>query len=83
MTQMNLSMKQGYRYREHTGGCQEERVWEEAQRRRLGLHRMNKQGAGVQHENYIQYPLINHNRKEQKKKDTYTCITQPLNYSSS
>ena len=22
MTQMNLSMQQGYGYREHTGGCQ-------------------------------------------------------------
>ena len=29
-------------------------------------------------ENYIQYPMINHNGKEYKKKNVYICITEAL-----
>ena len=28
--------------------------------------------------NYIQYPVINHNGKEHKKKNVYRCITESL-----
>ena len=29
-------------------------------------------------ENYIQYPMINHNGKEYKKKNAYICVTESL-----
>ena len=29
-------------------------------------------------EKYIQYPVINHNGKEYKKKNVYMCITESL-----
>ena len=28
--------------------------------------------------NYIQYPVINHNGKEYKKKNVYICVTESL-----
>ena len=41
------------------------------------IHRMGKkQGPTVQHRESIQYPVINHNRKEYVKE--YICITESL-----
>ena len=69
MTQMNLSMKQNHRHREQTGGCQGEGIgggmeWE------VGVSRCNllymewiNKVLLYSTENYIQYPLINHNGK--------------------
>ena len=68
---MNLSTKQDHGYREHTGGCQEERAWEEGQRRRLGLHRMNKQGASIQHREL--YP-ISYDKPQWKGTEKKGCI---------
>ena len=84
---MNLStkQKQTHRHREQTYGCQG--GWGK-ERHRLGVwgwymqtvtFRMGKQqvllyGTG----NYSQYPIINHNGKEQEKKKVCMCITESL-----
>ena len=75
MTQMNLSMKQNHRHRKQTGGCQGGRVgggmgWE------LGMSRckllyigwINNKVLLCSTGNYIQYPVINNNGKEYKKR---------------
>ena len=33
-------------------------------------------------ENYIQYPVINHNGKNILKKNVYICITESLHYTA-
>ena len=69
MAQMNLSMKQkeNHRHREQTGGCQGGGMeWE------VGVSRcklfyiewINNKVLLYSTENYIQYPLVNHNGKE-------------------
>ena len=81
---MNLSMKQKQTqtYREQACGCQggeaggkDWEVWD-LQMEAI-TYRMNKQlGPALQHRelysmNYIQYPMINHNRKEYEKENMY------------
>ena len=70
---MNLSMKQkqNHRHREQTGGCQEEVGWG-GMEWEVGLSRckflyvewINNKVLLYGIENYIQYPMINHNGKE-------------------
>ena len=74
---MNLSMKQkqAYRHREQTCGCQGGGMdWE------FGISRcklvyigwINNKVLLYSTGNYIQYPVINHNRKEYEKE--YVCM---------
>ena len=73
---MNLStkQKQTHRYREQTCGCEEGGGGRDGsgvcgQQMQTIIYRMHKQqGPTVQHRNYIQYPIINHNGKE------YVCV---------
>ena len=69
MTQMNLSMKrkQNHGHKEQTGGCQQGCMeWDTVISRPKFLNRewINKKVLLYSTENYIQYPMINHNRKE-------------------
>ena len=41
--------------------------------------RMDRQGPTVEHRNYIQYPVINHNGKDFKK-SVYMGITESFGY---
>ena len=77
---MNLSMKQEqtHRHREQSGGCQGGRVkgglvWEAGVSRckLLYIEWINNKVLLYSTENYIQYPMINHNGKEYLKKE---CI---------
>ena len=77
---MNLSMKQkqNHGHREQTGGCQGGGGWERDglrvwdQQMQTGIYKMDKkQGPTVQHRDYIQYPMINHNGKEYEKEYIY------------
>ena len=82
MTQMNLSTKQTHRHSEQTCGCPGGwgqgggMDWE------LGISRckllyiewINSKVLLYSTGNYIQYPVINHNRKEY----IYMCITESL-----
>ena len=83
MTQMNLSVKQkqNHRHREQTGGCQGGggwggMEWEAMVSRCKLLYRewINNKVLLHSTENYVQYPMINHNGKEYKKKNVYICI---------
>ena len=68
---MNLStkQKQTHRYREQTCGCQgqgrEKRpgIWG-WQMQTIAFRMDEQQGPNVQHRNYSQSPVINHNGKE-------------------
>ena len=71
MTQMILPMKQNHRHRELTGGCQGGGVgggmeWEVAFSRCKLLYRewINNKIELYSTENYIQYPMMNHDGKE-------------------
>ena len=86
MAQTNLStkQKQTYGHREQTCGCQGEGVgagmeWEVGVSRckLLFIEWINKNVLLYSTENYIQYPMINHNGKEYKNR-MYTCITESL-----
>ena len=76
MTQMNLSVKQKqtHRHREQTGGCQGKgggggMEWEVGVSRckLLYIEWINNKVLLYSTENYIQYPMINHNGKEYLK----------------
>ena len=81
---MNLStkQKQTHRHGEQTCGCQEGAgmEWEFGISRckllRIGWinSRVPRHSTG----NYIQYPVMNHNRKEYKKQNVCVCITESL-----
>ena len=75
MAQMNLSVKQTYRQREQTCGCQHQGVgwgggggmeWEFGVSRHKLLYTewINNKVLLYSTGNYIQYPVINHNSKE-------------------
>ena len=77
MTQMNLStkQKQNHGHRGQTGGCQGGGVgggleWEVGVSRckLLCIEWINNKVLLYSTENYIQYPMINHNEKEYFKK---------------
>ena len=78
MTQMNLSMKQrqNHRHREQTGGCQGGGYWGRDGEWEVGvsickllyIEWLNNKVLLYSTENYIQYPMINHNGKEYKKR---------------
>ena len=72
MAQMNLStkQKQTHRHRDQTCGCQWGGMdWESGISRCKLLYRewMNNKVLLYLTENYIQYPVINHNGKEYEK----------------
>ena len=81
---MNLStkQKQTHRHREQTHGCQEGvgEGWIGS----MGLAdanyigRINSKVLLYSTENYIQFPVINHNGKEYEKENIYVCITESL-----
>ena len=81
MTQINLSMKQKriHRYRELTCGCQEAG---EGMNWKLKISRcklfyiewVNNKVLLCSTGNYIQYHIINHNGKENKKECIYMCV---------
>ena len=71
MTQMNLSrkQKQTHGHREQTGGCRGQRggmQWEVGVGicKLLYMEVINNKVLLYSTENYIQYPMINHNGKE-------------------
>ena len=67
---MNLSMKQKqtHRYREQTCGCQVSgKDWEFGISRELLYREWINKILLYNTGNYIQYPVINHNRKEYEK----------------
>ena len=79
---MNLCMKrkQIHRCREQTCSCQGGGEVGEGSIRRLGLVGANhyiqnglKKDLLFSTGNYIQYPVINHNRKEDEKESIYMC----------
>ena len=83
MTQMNLSIKgkQNHRYREQTCGCSPKgKGVGGGMEREVGFNRwkllyiewINSTVLPSITENYMQYLMINHNRKEYKK--GYICI---------
>ena len=89
MTQMNLAMKQTHGHREQTCGCQEGGAgegmeWEVGVSRckLLYMEWINNKVLLYSTENYIQYPMINHNGKEYKKKNAYIFITKSFCYTS-
>ena len=77
MSQMNLSIKrkQNHGHREQTGGCQGGgggggMEWEVGVSRckLLDIECINNKVLLYNTENYIQYPMINHNGKNYKKR---------------
>ena len=79
MIEMNLSLKQKqtHRHREKTCHCQVRgKDWE------FGISRELLYGEWINKillcstGHYIQYPVINHNRKEYEKEYIYKCITE-------
>ena len=60
---------------EGVGGGME---WEVGVSRRklLSIEWVNNKVLLYSTENYIQYPMINHNEKEYTKKNVYICITK-------
>ena len=84
---MNLSMKQKqtYGHREQTCGCQGGEVWGReggevavSRWKLLYIEWTNNKVLLYSTENYIQYPMINHNGKEYLKKNVYLCIAESL-----
>ena len=78
MTRMNLSMKQTQinGHRQQTGGCQGGRAWGRmeletgvSRYQLLFMEWVNNKVLLYSTENYIQYPMINHNRKGYEKKN--------------
>ena len=84
MAQMNLSMKrkQTHRHREQTYGCQGGGSWGGGMEWEVGVSRhkllyiewINNKVLLYSIGNYIQYPMINQNGKESKKKRTYIYV---------
>ena len=80
MTHMNLPTKQKQKQREPSGGCQGEGagggiVWEAGVgRSKLSYIEWINQVPLYSTENYIQYPMINHNGKEYKTQCTCVCV---------
>ena len=71
MTQMNLYMKQNHGHRKQTGDCQGGGGWGRdgvggwvSRCKLLHIERINNKVLLYSTENYIQYPIINHNGKE-------------------
>ena len=87
---MNISMKQkqSHRYREQTCGCQGAgwggKDWEFgiSRCRLLYIGWITNKDLLYNTENYIQYPVINHNGKEYEKEYIYICITESLCYTA-
>ena len=80
---MNLTrkQKQNRRHREQTGGCQGEGVgggmeWEVRVSRckLLYIEWINNKILLYSTENYIQYPMVNHNGKESQKEWIYVYV---------
>ena len=75
---MNLSMKQNPGHKKQTGGCQQGCMeWDTGISRPKFLYRewINKKVLLYSTENYIQYPMINHNEKENFKKNVDMCMS--------
>ena len=80
-----LIEKQTHRHREQTYACQAGRRLGEGWSRRLVLAEANYYIEGIKDEvplytteNYVQYPMINHNRDEYKKEYVHIYITKSL-----
>ena len=81
-----MKQKQNRKQREQTGGCQGEGFgggmeWEVVVSRckLFYIEWINNKVPQYSTENYIQYPMLNHNGKEYiKKKNVYICVTESL-----
>ena len=80
---MNLSTKQTQRHKEQTCHCQEGgggegKDWDFGISRYKLLYIECKNNKVLQYNtgNYIQYPVINYNRKDCGKECVYICVTE-------